>query len=279
MKNKKYLFSSGEFAKLNGINKRTLHYYNEIGLFRPTVIDENGYHYYSSLQTFQLELILLLRKLGLSIEEIKTYTTAPSSNSLTQALTEQKKLIDNSIEQLFTAKNFLQRKLDKLELGLSASHGKIEIIRLPETKILLSAPITGAYDEDDFSVASEFSLRLKNIFGLYDNFGSRISVQNLLQKNFLAYDSFFAYGRDDLNQYEALLSEGTYLRTFCTGGWDRLREVYESLLSYAENNHFTLSGYAYEEGLNEMSLNNEEDYITMITVAVSIPEDAKLLSP
>ena len=35
MKNKKYFLTSGEFAKMNGINKRTLHYYNDIGLFRP----------------------------------------------------------------------------------------------------------------------------------------------------------------------------------------------------------------------------------------------------
>lgn len=37
MKNRKYLFSTGKFAKLNGINKRTLHYYNDIGLFRPEI--------------------------------------------------------------------------------------------------------------------------------------------------------------------------------------------------------------------------------------------------
>lgn len=68
MKNKKYLFSSGEFARLNGINKRTLHYYNDIGLFCPEVIGENGYHYYTCFQTVQLELILTLRRIGLSID-------------------------------------------------------------------------------------------------------------------------------------------------------------------------------------------------------------------
>ncbi len=35
---KKNLFSSGEFAKMNGINKRTLHYYNDIGLFYPAML-------------------------------------------------------------------------------------------------------------------------------------------------------------------------------------------------------------------------------------------------
>ena len=67
MNRKNYLYSSGEFAKLTGVNKRTLHYYNEIGLFRPEIIGENGYHYYTCFQFTELELILTLRKIGLSI--------------------------------------------------------------------------------------------------------------------------------------------------------------------------------------------------------------------
>ena len=35
MNRKNYLYSSGEFAKLTGVNKRTLHYYNEIGPVPP----------------------------------------------------------------------------------------------------------------------------------------------------------------------------------------------------------------------------------------------------
>lgn len=81
MKNRKYFLTSGEFAKMNGINKRTLHYYNDIGLFRPEMIDENGYHYYSRFQAVQLEMILIFRRLGLSIEEIRTYTDHPSDAS------------------------------------------------------------------------------------------------------------------------------------------------------------------------------------------------------
>ena len=73
MKNKKFLYTTGQFAKLNGINKRTLHYYDEIGLFSPEFKEENGYRYYTCFQTVQLELIVTLRKIGLSIEEIIRY--------------------------------------------------------------------------------------------------------------------------------------------------------------------------------------------------------------
>lgn len=126
MKNKKYLLTSGEFAKMNGINKRTLHYYNDIGLFRPEMIAENGYHYYSRFQAAQLEMILIFRRLGLSIEEIRAYTDHPSDASFTQLIQEKRELIDRSVQQLLEVKAFLQQKQEKLALGLSASHGKIE---------------------------------------------------------------------------------------------------------------------------------------------------------
>lgn len=268
MKNRKYLFSTGKFAKLNGINKRTLHYYNDIGLFRPEITGENGYHYYSLMQSMQLEMILLLRKLGLSIDDIREYTASPSEDSFTKILTDKKRLINQSIEQLMEAKDFLQQKLDKLDLGLIAEHGKIERLHLPDRRILLSAPITGAYNEEDFAVLTEFSFRLKKLFGLYDNFGSRIASENIRKGEFQRYDSFFAYGRNDVEEYDEIRSEGEYLRTFCIGGWDKLKDVYQMLMAYAKEHGLVLCDYAYEEGLNEMSLQSGGDYITMITVAV-----------
>ena len=36
-----------EFAKLTGVSVRTLHYYDEIGLLKPTLVDaQNGYRFY-----------------------------------------------------------------------------------------------------------------------------------------------------------------------------------------------------------------------------------------
>ena len=110
----------------------------------------------------------------------------------------KKKLIDKSIEQLLEAKSFLQEKQNKLELGMSAYHGKIELVELPERPILLSSPIKGIYDEEDFATATEFSLHLKKIFGLYDNWGSRISLQNLYEENYQRYDSFFRLRKGSL---------------------------------------------------------------------------------
>lgn len=266
MKNKKFLYSTGQFAKLNGINKRTLHYYDEIGLFSPEFKEENGYRYYTCFQTVQLELIVTLRRIGLSIEEIIRYRQRPSGASFADLISEKKQLIDKSIQELINTKTFLEQKSNKLSLSLTAKDGEIEIITLPEQRILLSNPITGTYDDDDFAVAGEFSLRLKSIFGLYDNFGSRITADQIINGNYHDYDCFFAYGREDIEIYDTVRPAGTYLRVFCIGGWDKLETVYRNIIKFADENQMDLFGYAYEEGLNEMSLQDRDDYITMITI-------------
>ena len=74
-----------------------------------------------------------------------------------------------------------------------SQHGTIERCTLPERKIIFSSPISGEYDEDDFSIAAEFSLRLKKLFHLYDNFGSCISIEDIQKNSFNSYHSFFAY--------------------------------------------------------------------------------------
>ena len=61
------LFTIGQFAALHGINKKTLMWYDEIGLFRPASLDpSNGYRLYSYRQSAALETILLLRELDVS---------------------------------------------------------------------------------------------------------------------------------------------------------------------------------------------------------------------
>ena len=42
------------FAALAGVNKKTLHYYDEIGLFRPAYVNEKGYRFYSPFQLDRL---------------------------------------------------------------------------------------------------------------------------------------------------------------------------------------------------------------------------------
>lgn len=47
-----------QLAKLAGITVRTLHYYDEVGLLKPSFIQKNGYRYYEEKELLLLQQIL-----------------------------------------------------------------------------------------------------------------------------------------------------------------------------------------------------------------------------
>ncbi|MEM8808809.1 MAG: MerR family transcriptional regulator [Cyanobacteria bacterium P01_G01_bin.38] len=66
------MFRIGEFSKIAQVSASLLRYYDEIGLFTPLDSDrETGYRYYSVQQLTQLNRILALKDLGLSLEQVK----------------------------------------------------------------------------------------------------------------------------------------------------------------------------------------------------------------
>lgn len=60
-----------QVSKLAHVTPRTLHYYDQIGLFEPDFVAENGYRYYSDESLLKLQQILFYRELDFSLEQIK----------------------------------------------------------------------------------------------------------------------------------------------------------------------------------------------------------------
>jgi DNA-binding transcriptional MerR regulator/effector-binding domain-containing protein len=65
------MFRIGEFSRVGRVSMRLLRYYDELGLLRPAHTDtSNGYRYYTAAQIPHLNRILVLRDLGLTLEQI-----------------------------------------------------------------------------------------------------------------------------------------------------------------------------------------------------------------
>lgn len=54
-----------------GITPRTLHFYDEIGLLKPSRVGDNGYRYYGEEALLRLQQILLFREMDMPLENIK----------------------------------------------------------------------------------------------------------------------------------------------------------------------------------------------------------------
>ena len=66
-----------EISDLTGISVRTLHYYDEIGLLKPTGKSEAGYRLYDDKALETLQSILFFREFDIPLKEIKTVMENP----------------------------------------------------------------------------------------------------------------------------------------------------------------------------------------------------------
>jgi len=88
-----------QVSKLAHITTRTLHYYDQIGLFEPDFIGDNGYRYYSDESLLKLQQILFYRELDLPLEQIKEIINRKDYD-LQEALEEHKHQLGRRIKYI-----------------------------------------------------------------------------------------------------------------------------------------------------------------------------------
>ena len=101
-----------QVAKLTGISTRTLQYYDEIGLLKPSDFTPSDYRLYNDDALQKLQQILFFKELDFKLKEIKEILENPEFDKI-EAYKKQKKLLNlkrNRIDKLMEL-------LDKLEKG------------------------------------------------------------------------------------------------------------------------------------------------------------------
>ena len=137
MEKKRKLLTIGQFAALHGINKKTLMWYDEIGLFRPAFIQpENGYRYYSYYQSAILETILLLRELDVPIGEIQAFMKNRSAASMEQLLREKLEDLDRRIAHLKAVRQTLSGHHRNMLTLLNMELSEISIVEKEERSLV-----------------------------------------------------------------------------------------------------------------------------------------------
>ena len=66
-----------DVSELTGISVRTLHYYDEIGLLKPTTCSDAGYRLYDDKALETLQQILFFREFDMPLKEIKSILESP----------------------------------------------------------------------------------------------------------------------------------------------------------------------------------------------------------
>ncbi len=101
-----------QVSLLTGISIRTLQYYDEIGLFKPSQVSEAGYRLYDDDSLEVLQQILFFRELDFQLKDIKEIIENPNYDKV-KAYKQQKELIQAKRDRL----DGLLELLEKLEKG------------------------------------------------------------------------------------------------------------------------------------------------------------------
>ena len=262
-----FKLTTAQFAKLHHVNKRTLHYYDSIGLFSPRYKGENGYRYYDYSQSIDFEYIRMLKEIHLSIEEIKGFIQAFDEQTFFDTMNDKQKEIDEQIKKLKKVKTILAQKKEHLLLCQRMSDMGIEIIDLKE-EFLLTVPYT--FEEDDAAKAFQYIQSVWPPEQYRTGVGSYISLEKIQAGQFECYDGLYAITTEYQRQDGILLKpKGPYLCGYLKGAWNRLPELYRRMLEYARSGQFQLTGYAFECGINDFMIASEEEYITQISIRIN----------
>jgi DNA-binding transcriptional MerR regulator/effector-binding domain-containing protein len=117
------MFRIGEFSRIAQVSGRLLRFYDELGLLRPALTDpQTGYRYYSAEQLPQLNRILVLKELGLSLEQIaRLVERDTSADELRGMLALRKAQIEQALADDLARLRRVESRLRQIE-----THGQVQ---------------------------------------------------------------------------------------------------------------------------------------------------------
>jgi len=264
-------FTTGKFAKLCGVNKRTLFHYDDIGLFCPAITDKNGYRYYSYRQLDVFSIISILKELNVPLKEMKSYLDERTPERLIDLSTQKIAEVDNEIEKLNQIKHLLEETIVFTNKGTHVNCDEITIEEQEEEYLIRSALLTEEDTKNYIQFMLDFTSFINSTQSMDTSFaGAMLSKGNMLKNNYSNYSYFFVKTNKERKVPSMFVKpKGMYAIAYHHGSYETLSRTYERLLKFLEEKHFHIGEFAYEEYLlDEVAVKNESDYITQITVAI-----------
>lgn len=259
-------FTTGEFAKICNVEKHVLFHYDDIGLFCPVMVKENGYRYYSSRQYETFSIITVLKDLGMSLQDIRIYLENRSPKQLLHLLEEKENEVSKEIKKLKQTKRFIKSIQQTTIATLQADIHTISLQYLMEEWILCNDDIDSNQPKNFTNYREEYirfyeSSYLTNA----DQVGSILAIDSLQQQNYSNFQYLFTRTNKPHIKNTRLKKAGYYVVGYHQGSYETLYKTYQRMLEYAKKKHIVLGRYAYEEYvISDLAEKSEENYITVI---------------
>ena len=115
--------SISEMARIHGLTRQTLIYYDNIGLFKPERVDSNGYRYYSWAQIPYLREICFLKHTGIPLKKIQEHFQNRTPEREVELLNRQRRVLECRIGDLQRLRGLLNIRIENYEKAILAAGG------------------------------------------------------------------------------------------------------------------------------------------------------------
>jgi DNA-binding transcriptional MerR regulator len=277
------MFQIGEFSRIARVSTRQLRHYDELGLLKPIRIDpETGYRYYSVTQLPRLNRILVLKDLGLTLDQIMRLMNEDiSAAEIHGMLTMKKTQIEQTLRDELARILNIEDRLKQIEEKGEFSDEDVILKAVPAQQFLSIRQVVPSI-KDGFALMYELN-RLpqhagKNVLG---NFAivfhsEGFDTENVdVEMGFLLEHSSF----DRLT-----LSEGRVMTvrtipavetmaTIVSVGISNHISYYSTLGTWIEKNNFQLAGPGWEVFLEPLQWGKEDEAVIELQLPVTRSEN------
>ncbi|RDW15829.1 MerR family transcriptional regulator [Oceanobacillus arenosus] len=149
------MYTIGKLSKKTGVTVRTLDYYDEIGLIKPSSKTDGGHRLYNDEDVMRLERILALKYMGFTLEQIKEILKG-ATTTWYESIQQQLELVKRE-----------QKRLSMLEKALLGVSHSLEFER--EVNWSLIFGITQLFQQDQ-----------EDLFQQYDDYLNEEEINKII---------------------------------------------------------------------------------------------------
>ncbi|MEG0297467.1 MAG: MerR family transcriptional regulator [Clostridium sp.] len=269
---RKYL-SIGEFAKLCEVPRKTLIFYDNLGIFSPEYKNEKGYRFYSINQYDTFAILAELREMGMPLDEIKDYLDKRNPENYIEMLYSEKEKINEKINKLKFINEAIDNKIKVAKVGLETIENKEPYIKMVEKEYLIATDINSKTQKDiTLEIIDFISYCIKQ--DLYKGYpiSAMVSEESIKNGDFTDIDKICMKLDDEIESDKLIIKEeGLYACINHKGSYETTYKSYKILVDFIKENNYVIVGSSYEMSLLDyFSIKSEEEYITEIAIPIEL---------
>lgn len=260
--------SIGEFAELSGIKRKTLIYYDQIGLLVPIQKAQNGYRYYDYPQLYRVNMINLFKEIGMPLVEIKDHLQNSTPEQAALLLKRQRERIHQKQQHYDQMARMVDQQLASLEEYALADELKFSIESYERVPLFFSSRV---YRKPNFRASISLSEVYQQSFSAGYQF---IYPAGIVFRNSAESSDYVSFESIEVQYYvkvpgaDEARPAGKYVICYFYGGTEYLNIFHRTFAYLKENQLRAVSDIYVDVILNGLSAQKFDDFLLKLLVQV-----------